>query len=225
MAAHAVLLTEDLRRSRERLRTALEEERRRIRRDLHDGLGPSLATVVVGIEEARNTYPRDPDMADALLIDLKRQTQDAIKDIRGLVYDLRPPALDQLGLVPAIREQAARLVRRTQEFKGLAVSIDAPDELPPLSATVEIAAFRIVQEGLTNVLRHARASRCSIRLSVDGGLVVSVSDDGDGLSEGFRAGVGISSMRERASELGGDLSVTSAWSGTTISVSLPLDKS
>jgi signal transduction histidine kinase len=225
VAAHAVLLTEDLRRSRERLRMALEEERRRIRRDLHDGLGPSLATVVVGIEEARNTYARDPGLADRLLRDLKRQTQDAIKDIRALVYDLRPPALDQLGLVAAIREQAMRLAGRPEGADGLAVTVEAPEELPLLPAAVEVAAFRVVQEGLTNVLRHARASSCSIRLSADAGLVVSVSDDGTGLPEGYRAGVGISSMRERAAELGGDLTVTAGSNGTTISVRFPLERS
>jgi signal transduction histidine kinase len=223
VAAYAVTLTADLRRSRERLRTALEEERRRIRRDLHDGLGPSLATVVVGIEEARNRYANDPHATDALLRDLKQQTQAAIKDIRALVYDLRPPVLDELGLVPALREQAVRFAGR--HAGGLTVTVDAPDELPSLPAAVEVGAFRTVQEAVTNVLRHARASRCDIRILVEDGLAIEIADDGVGLADGFRPGVGIHSMRERATELGGALTVTSLPSGTKVEVHFPLERS
>ncbi len=225
VAAYAVMLTADLRRSREHLRTALEEERRRIRRDLHDGLGPSLATVVVGIEEARNRYAKDPHAADVLLRDLKQQTQAAIRDIRTLVYDLRPPALDELGLVAAIQEQALRFGGRDDAAGGLTVIVDAPDELPSLPAAVEVAAFRVVQEALTNVRKHARASNCRIRLAAEDGLVLEVIDDGVGLPSGYRPGVGISSMRERTTELGGALAVTSQASGARIEARFPLERS
>jgi signal transduction histidine kinase len=224
VAAYAVALTEDLRRSREQLRTALEEERRRIRRDLHDGLGPSLATVVVGLEEARNRYSLDPRAADALLEDLKQQTQAAITDIRALVYDLRPAALDELGLVQAIRELALRLAGRADRSGGLAVAVDAPDGMPFLPAAVEVAAFRVVQEALTNVVKHARASNCRIRVSVDDELVVEVSDNGVGIPRGYHPGVGIRSMRERATELGGSLTVSSQSSGTQVAVRFPLER-
>lgn len=226
VAAHAVVLNADLRRSRERLRSALEEERRRIRRDLHDGLGPSLATVVVGLDQARNSSVTDPDATLDLLIDLKAQTQQAIADIRALVYDLRPPALDELGLVAAVREHAGRCSNGTGG-KRLEVKVEAPDELPPLPAAVEVAAFRVLQEALTNVVRHAEATSCSILLHVDAGaLCLEVTDDGRGVAAGSRTGVGLSSMGERAEELGGQLLVQSGPSGgTTVRARLPLQQS
>src|SRR5262249_10150122 len=150
VAAHAVRLTADLQRSRERLITAREEERRRLRRDLHDGLGPQLASLTLTLAAARELLRHDVDAADMLLQELARHTQAAIADIRRVVYALRPPALDDLGLVLALREQAA------QYSHGLQIAIDAPEHLSPLPAAVEVAAYRIVQEALTNVVRHAQ---------------------------------------------------------------------
>jgi signal transduction histidine kinase len=138
VAAHAVRLTGEIQRSRERLVTAREEERRRLRRDLHDGLGPSLASVTLKLDAARNLLPTDPVRVDALLAELKTQTQSAIADVRRAVYDLRPPALDELGLVSAIREHAARIAG-----DSLQIAIHAPDAIPPLPAAVEVAAYRI----------------------------------------------------------------------------------
>lgn len=151
IAAHAVRLTADLQQSRERLVTAREEERRRLRRDLHDGLGPALASITLKLDAARNLLTRDPFAADALLVDLKKQTQGAVADIRRLVYELRPPSLDELGLVSALREQAEQYTD-----DGLNITIDAPEPLPALAAAVEVATYRIVQEAMTNVVRHAR---------------------------------------------------------------------
>ncbi|MBK9710632.1 MAG: sensor histidine kinase [Kouleothrix sp.] len=218
VAAHAVRLTGDLRRSRERLVTAREEERRRLRRDLHDGLGPQLATLTLKLDAARNLLGRDPRAAAALVTELKTQTQAAIADIRRLVYELRPPALDELGLVGALREQVAQY-----RWDELCVVVDAPERLPALPAAVEVAAYRIALEALTNVVRHADARNCAISLGLSGGLSLDIRDDGRGLPDEHRAGVGLHSMRERAAELGGSCEIASApGGGTCVTVWLPL---
>ncbi len=218
-AAYAVRLTADLQRSRERLVNAREEERRRLRRDLHDGLGPQLATLTLKLDAARNLLSQEPRSADTLLTELKTETKAAISDIRRLVYDLRPPALDELGLIPAIREQATNY-----GHDGLNVSVEAPKDLPPLPAAVEVAAYRIAQEALTNVVHHAKAHACHVRLSVGDGLELEITDDGVGLLEDRHAGVGLSSMRERAAELGGTCSAarTGPAGGTRVLARLPL---
>lgn len=210
-AVHALLLTADLQRSRTRLVTAREEERRRLRRDLHDGLGPQLATLAMQIDAARNLLPSDPGQADHLLQDGKRQMQDALAGIRRLVYDLRPPALDQLGLVSALRDYAAG-----HAAGSLQVVIDALEPLPPLPAAVEVAAYRIALEALTNVVRHAQAQHCWLHLRVDGGLQLEVEDDGRGLAPDVRHGVGITAMVERAAELGGTCTVGAGSNGGTL---------
>ena len=234
VAVYAVRLTDDLQRSRERLVTAGEEERRRLRRDLHDGLGPTLASLTLGLDVSLKLLKKNPDDAEEMLSRLKAQTKEAVVDIRRLVYGLRPPALDDLGLVAAIREQAAahgRLRDIGEEGSGLGFRIEAPEELPPLPAAVEVATYRIAQEAITNVARHARATLCRVRLDVvDGGraLRLDVSDDGAGLPDAAsrRSGVGLSSMRERAEELGGKLSVSPVpEGGTLVSVVFPLPAS
>jgi len=222
IAVHAVRLTTDLQRSRERLVTTREEERRRLRRDLHDGLGPQLASLTLKLETARNRLTDDP-LADSLLADLAKRTQDATADIRRLVYELRPPTLDELGLVSALREGATQYSQ--QGFNGVYVTIDAPEDLPPLPAAVEVAVYRITQEALTNVVRHAEAHICNVRIKLDeqtGWLGLEIQDDGRGLSATRRAGVGLNSMRERAEELGGTWTIESLpTGGTRILVRLP----
>jgi signal transduction histidine kinase len=231
-SAHAALMTDealklstDLQRSRERLVEAREEERRRLRRDLHDGLGPQLSSQALTVDAALALMRRDPDAAEELLLDLKADAQDAITDIRRLVYVLRPPALDDLGLLGALRESAAQY-----GAKGLNVSVEAPEGLPPLSAAVEVAAYRIAQEALTNVARHAGASACTVYLAIEetNDLCVEVSDNGRGmpdLQHNSHVGVGLTSMRERASELGGSLIVEALpEGGTRVRAGLPLPK-
>ena len=214
-AGHAVALTMDIRRSREHLVTATEEERRRLRRDLHDGLGPGLAGVVLGLQRARRKIPSDPDAATAQLDTLTRQTQEAIAEVRRLVEGLRPAALDELGLVAA-------LTQRAESFGDIEVT--GPDPAPELPAAVEVAAYRIAVEAMTNITRHAHARRATVRISVDGDLHLDITDDGKGLPGGFRAGVGISSMRERAAELGGHCTVEPASPcGTQVRASIPLE--
>jgi two-component system, NarL family, sensor kinase len=221
VAAHAVRLTADLQRSREHLVSTREEERRRLRRDLHDGLGPTLASMTLKLDAARNLLSQDSPALDPLLCELKAQTQATIADIRRLVYDLRPPALDELGLVSALREQVVRY----SQVSGVLMVVEAPASLPSLPAAVEVATYRIVLEAVTNVVRHARAHRCSVRLQISDVLAVEVSDDGVGFPIQYNAGVGISSMRERTAELGGTCRIESnVAEGTHILVRLPLRK-
>jgi signal transduction histidine kinase len=221
-AVHAVRLHDDLQRSRERLVLAREEERRRIRRDLHDGLGPTLASAVFQADAVRDLIRTSPDAADAQLADLRRALQQAVTDVRTLVYALRPPALDELGLVPALREQTARL-----ELAGAGprISVTAPDELPELPAAVEVAAFRIALEAVTNSVRHSGARTCRVSLSHNGALELEIHDDGCGKSGTNGGGVGIASMRERASELGGVLTIEPRPGvGTRVHAVLPLGR-
>ena len=218
-AAHAVALRRALDVSRAGLVTAREEERRRLRRDLHDGLGPTLAGLTLGLDTARVRSASQPELQE-LLGKLKAETQRAVADVRRIVYGLRPPALDEFGLVGSLREEVGRL---QYEAPSLTVSLDAPAEgLADLPAAVEVACYRIVTEALTNVTRHAHATQCSVRLRLNHGLDVNICDDGVGLPEGWRAGVGIASMRERVTELGGDLVIEpSLPHGTRINAHLP----
>jgi signal transduction histidine kinase len=160
-AVHAAELTTQLQRSRERLVTAREEERRRMRRDLHDGLGPVLAGIAMQLDAARRLMRRDQDAAGQLLQHLREQTQGAIADIRRLVYELRPPALDDLGLTGALAQHAASC----STAGGLQVSIDTGLGLPALPAAVEVAAYRIATEAVTNVTRHAGARTATVKLT------------------------------------------------------------
>lgn len=228
VAVHAARLTDDLQRSRERLVTAREEERRRLRRDLHDGLGPTLAALALEAATIGDLVATDPAAAKALSDDLYQQIRGTVGEVRRLVYELRPPTLDELGLAGAVREQAARfsLQTRSDEPGRLCISVDAPDTFPPLPAAVEVAAFHIVREALTNVAHHAAAHHCVVRLSLDmERLQIEVLDDGVGLPPQPAVGVGLLSMRERATQLGGTCEIkTRCGGGTCISATLPLTK-
>jgi signal transduction histidine kinase len=196
---------------------AREEERRRLRRDLHDGLGPALAGLALKIDATRDELQPDP-AATALLHSLKADVQDAIADIRRLVYALRPPALDELGLLAALQIQIARY-----QQPDLQITLDAPSDTPILSAAVEVAAYRIITEALTNVVRHAGARHCLVRLALSGAVEIAVIDDGCGLGLARQNGVGLISMRERAEELGGWVAIEpAAGGGTQVLARLPL---
>ncbi len=209
-AARASSLAAQLQASREQLVTAREEERRRLRRDLHDGLGPSLGAVVLRIDTARNLSAARPDDADRLLRQARDDVAAALADVRRLVHDLRPPALDDLGLAGAVRQQAERLLA-----PPVTVTVDAGD-LADLPAAVEVAAYRIASEALANAARHAAAARVRVGLARTGGdLVVTVADDGVGIAPDRAAGVGLVSLRERAAELGGRCTVSCPPEGGT----------
>jgi signal transduction histidine kinase/sensor domain CHASE-containing protein len=209
----------ELQRSRENLVSAREEERRRLRRDLHDGVGPQLAALMLELETASDLVS-DNHEASALMAKLSKRAREIVSDVRRSVHALRPPALDELGLVEALREGALQYGPA-----DLRVSVENPEELSHLPAAVEVACYRIAQEALANVVRHARASHCSIRIRLDedaGALSVEVEDDGRGIRDDDSAGVGMISMRERTEELGGWCTVESlAKGGTLVRALLP----
>ncbi|HZB98325.1 MAG TPA: GAF domain-containing sensor histidine kinase, partial [Candidatus Sulfotelmatobacter sp.] len=227
VAVHGVRVMADLRRSRERLVLAREEERRRLRRDLHDELAPTLAALGLSAATVGELISTDPKEAAFANEKLQAAIRATVGDVRRLVYDLRPPALDELGLIEAIRERASRYGVGDEGFRA---TVEAPDELPPLPAAVEVAAYRIMQEALTNVSRHARASACTVRLACtespsSRAITIEVTDDGVGLPETPEGGVGLHSMRERAAELGGECEIMSSWpSGTRVFARLPFRK-
>jgi signal transduction histidine kinase len=203
-------LTGDLQQSRTRLITAREEERRRLRRDLHDGLGPQLSSQPLLMTSALLLLRQDPDEAEAILKSAIPQSQEAISDIRRLVYALRPPALDDLGLIAAIGELFTQY-----RASGITFSLETREPLPPLPAAVEVACYRIVQEALTNVVRHAHAHTCVVRLVCREQVTMEIIDNGQGLPPAYRHGVGLTSMRERAEELGGSWLIEPLPSGGT----------
>lgn len=216
----AQALARDLQTSRNVAITAIEEERRRLRRDLHDGLGPTLSGVAFATDAARNQLVGDPAAADALLEQLRADTSAAIAEVRRLVEGLRPPALDELGLLGAVRQHAASL--HADGGTPLQVTISAPNPLPELSAAAEVTAYRIVVEALTNVARHADAASASVEIGVAGAdLRLSVQDDGSG-TRSWRPGVGMSSMRERAEQVGGTLTARPHADGGRVEALIPL---
>ena len=217
-ALHARLLSEDLQRARERLVLAREEERRRLRRDLHDGIGPALAGLTLKAETARALLPPGSDGASRQLRDLSEEIRRTVVDVRRLVEGLRPPALDELGLADA----CAQAVDRLAAGSGLAASVHASDDLPALPAAVEVAAYRIVVEAVTNTVRHARARSCRVSIAcIPAGLAIEVSDDGAGLAVAGLPGHGLAIMRERAEELGGTVTVLDGSPGVTVAARLP----
>ena len=204
VALHATALSAALQQSRVSIVAAREEERRRLRRDLHDGLGPALTGIAFKADAARNTLPAGPARASELLGALRADTTAAITDIRRLVYGLRPPALDDLGLIGSLRQQTDRLAQRP-DGSSVAVCLNTPEPLPPLPAAVEVAAYRIITEAMTNAARHSGATRIDVLLAVaeGDGLRIEVRDDGHVPGPGWQPGFGLTSMRERAAELGG----------------------
>ncbi len=214
---HAARLTHDLQASRQEILTTREEERRRLRRDLHDGLGPALATLTLQAEAAREWLPTNPDKSDALLGEIIAGSQNTLAEIRRIVYALRPPALDDLGLLSAVHEQARKL-----SSSDLTIVVETPENLPALPAAVEVATYRIIQEALTNVTRHARARSCKVLLSINGHMDITIEDDGVGIPPSHHSGVGLKSIYERVGELGGSCQIEShPGAGTQIRVSLP----
>ncbi|HET6667502.1 MAG TPA: sensor histidine kinase, partial [Intrasporangium sp.] len=223
----ALTMNRELQRSRESLIGAREEERRRVRRDLHDGLGPSLATTAMKLEVARDLIDEDPGAAAELVAGLADQTRADIGEIRRLVDGLRPPALDQFGLVSALRQLANQHSIASDRVTATTMSwtITADDDLEPLPAAVEVAAYRIVVEAVNNALQHSHAPTCAVTLQRrDGALEVQVEDEGSGMGPDPRRGVGLGSMQERAEELGGTCTVSSVQGrGTLIQAVLPLN--
>lgn len=246
-------LAEDLQESREKLVLAREEERRRIRNNLHDDLAPRLAALAINAAIARKHVEKDPAAAVEMLDELRQTIREAVQDIRSLVHDLRPPALDQLGLIGAIRARMEELAKPARLAgnegdgggdgdggdegddgggKPPLFEMDAPETLPALRAAVEVAAYRIATESMVNVVKHAKAAVCRVSLALDGEkrLRIEVVDDGIGAAKlgegpGPAGGIGTLSMRERAAEIGGDWGIE--WpeaGGTRVWAVLPLQE-
>jgi two-component system NarL family sensor kinase len=221
-------LTADLQRSRQILVTAREEERHRLRRDLHDGIGPTMAGLTLKLDAARDLVSsnlesgnkEELEEAIQLLSELKTQTQETVQNIRHIVHTLRPPSLDVLGLVPALQAHFGQVATP----RSLSVQmITAPQNFPRLSAAVEVAAYRIVLEAVTNVINHAQAELCEVSLILENGnLKMQIKDDGSGLLKTRNHGIGLDSMRERAEELGGRFDISSSSQGTQVRAEIPV---
>jgi len=220
VAAYTVRLNRDLQTSRERLVTAQEEERRRLRRDLHDGVGPTLASLSQRIDTAADMVTTNPGESVQLLRDLKGQVKNTVAEIRRLVYALRPPVLDEFGLVSAIREHVAQYTGPN----GIQITFDVTEPLPPLPAAAEVAAYRIALEAFTNIINHAEASACNVKINIEqNSLLIEISDNGKGLSPDMHSGVGLTSMRERVAELGGEFMIeNNPTGGAYLKARLPL---
>lgn len=222
VAAYNVRLTQDLQRSREQIVITREEERRRLRRDLHDGLGPVLAAMSFQLDAVHNFVANDPDQAQHLASELKVQVQSVLSEIRRIAYNLRPPALDELGLLDAL----SQYIESTRQPRDLIFKLVFPPTLPPLPAAIEVAAYRIITEAITNVQRHANAHTCNVRIHFDvqtSSLCLDIIDDGCGMMPITSVGVGLTAMRERTAELNGLFIIKpAADTGTHIYAQLPL---
>ena len=227
-ALHVTRLLGELRQSLDRVLYAREDERRRLRQELHDSVGPILAGISLGLHAARRVLRSKPDQAEQLLDHLEHELQSAIGEVRRLFETLRPPVLDQLGLVQAIREHIDLLATRMRTDEDLpqqvSFALNDAGDLTNLPAIVEVAAYRIVCEALTNVARHSGARTCTVTLQRDKGLRVEVVDDGVGVvTRRPSRGLGLGSMRERAAELGGTFVMDApADGGTRVVAWLPV---
>jgi two-component system, NarL family, sensor kinase len=217
VALFAMRTSQQLQASRLALVEAREEERRRIRRDLHDGLGPTLASMRLQLAAMARLLDDQPERAREVLTDVRNGINGTTSEIRRLVYGLRPPLIDELGLIAAIRNHPS-------VGAGFVVQVN-PDELPPLPAATEVALYRIALEAIHNAQRHSRSKRCEVTIDVVGNQVtMTVEDHGTGLPESSVEGVGIAAMRERATELGGTLELETE-DGTTVRTVMPLQSS
>jgi signal transduction histidine kinase len=217
---HTRALRTQLQASRAAVVAAVEEERRRLRGDLHDGLGPRLTGVAYAADAARNVLDRDPARAADLLTGVRSEAGEAILEIRRLVDGLRPPSLDQIGLEQTLRQHARHLLNA--DGRRIAVDLTVATPLPELGAAVEVTAYRIVVEALTNAARHSHGDRVAITLRVDGdALAIEVRDNGRQHSA-WPAGMGLTSMRERTEMLGGTVIAKADTDGGVVAARLPL---
>lgn len=221
-ALHAVRLSEQVQASRGRVIAALEEERRRMRRDLHDGLGPTLTGIAYSADAASNLVSSDVDGAAQVLRELRSDAAEAITEIRRIVHDLRPKALDELGLVAAVAQRVSRL--RVADGRMLHVEITAPDTLPELTAALEVVAYRVTVEAVTNVARHSGVASALVTFTITPEQALSLTIEDQGHSpEPWRPGVGLKSMRERVEQIGGTLDVHASPTGGRVTATIPLN--
>ncbi len=215
--------TAQLRRLSVRLMSMQDEERRRMAREIHDGLGQELAVAKILVDGLIHQHTNQSWQQAAS--DASHLIDKAIQEVRSLSYLLHPPLLDEAGLLSALRWYLDGLTKRS----GIEFTLDVPAEFARLNPALEMAVFRIIQEALTNVFRHSGASRGCVSLSErDDRLIVTVADDGKGFDENVmqmqpdRICVGIGGMRQRAQEFGGELIVSNANPGTLVEVTIPI---
>jgi signal transduction histidine kinase len=230
------LLLGDLQQTREQLIFAREEERRSMRRNLHDDIAPRLAAMRLTASLVVDWIRKDPRKAIDIMEKYKQDIGDTVEEIRSIVYDLRPQALDELGLIGAIRQRIDQIrhiqqVRDITDTAPLDVELRAPEQLPILPAAIEVGAYRIATEALVNVVKHSQADACIISVAldqIDGYMIIEVTDNGVGLASrqpgaDTKGGLGLFSIKERAEELGGTCLIEQAGSGGThIMARLPL---
>jgi signal transduction histidine kinase len=220
VALHAKRLAAELERSRAGIVSVREEERSRLHRDLHDGLGPVLAGAAFRADAVSNVIESDPAGARLMLAKVRTDIRSAIDSVRRVVYGVRPLDLEQRGLVGAIVERG----RDAHGANGQVVVVDvvATGELDDLPAATQVAAYRISVEAITNVLRHTDARHCAVAVVASATEVtIDVTDDGSSRRR-WKAGVGLSSIFERASELGGSAQAGPTEQGGRVSATLPL---
>ncbi|MGN6162505.1 MAG: sensor histidine kinase [Marmoricola sp.] len=220
LAVRSLMLTEQLEESRERILVARDAERRRLRRDLHDGLGPVLASVAFRADAARNSVESRGSEATSLIDTLRGEVDVALAEVRRLVQALRPTALDEVGFRDAIAALGTRFTHRA-DGALLAIDFDLSATLPALPEAVETTAYRIVTEALTNISRHAQASSATVEIWADTHLHLRVTDDAPPGAE-WTPGVGLMSMRERAAEIGGSATAMATDVGGQVRAILPL---
>jgi len=227
---------EDLKRAEQELRRLTgeilrlqDEERRRIARDLHDSTGQDLVALTTYLSELRGSIPPSSRKLRKLASQCKALANHCIREVRTLSYLLHPPMLDEAGLEDAIRHYVGGFTKRT----GIVVELEISPRLGRMDPHVELALFRVVQESLTNIQRHSGSPQAKIRIErAPGKVTLEISDKGSGISGGLRRrngkipfvlGVGIPSMRQRLTAIGGQLDIESSSGGTTVRVTIPAD--
>lgn len=220
IALYSTDLVAQLQASRAAIVGAREEERLRLHRDLHDGLGPVLTGAAFLTDAAGNRLRNDPDEAESLLAEVRAGIRQALDDVRRIVYGLRPLELEERGLLGALQQRLSSLQRN--DGVRLQVVFDTVEVLPSLSAAVELAAYRIASEGVTNVVRHSNAGSCIVKLRAGESLTIEISDDGAPGKTPWRQGVGLRSIAERAEELGGHAEAGPTLTGGRVFAELPL---
>ena len=218
-ALHAASLREQVQLARTATVEAAAAERVRLQRELHDGLGPTLTSLSFTADAASNLLRSDPAEAERMLTDVRAELRTALDGVRRVVYGLRPIELDDLGLVGALRQKVAAMA--TAKPSALEIRLWLPDDLPALSAAVELAAYRIVLEGLANVVRHSSARHCDIEIAAAEYLVITIDDDGPPPTT-WAPGVGLRSIADRAEELGGSTTAGPTEHGWRVRAELPL---
>jgi signal transduction histidine kinase len=222
LAVRAAALTTELDRSRGQVIAAARAERDRLRRDLHDGMGPALSGLALGLEAAQSLLDTDPAAASQILSRTRAEADRAVTEIRRIIDDLRPDALDQAGLAGALRAYSQLVsARGPLTVDVTAQGFEDHGAAPRIDPRIEAAAYRITQEAITNVVRHSGASTCTVGLSFTGAVGIEIRDNGRGIPAPQADGVGLPSIRQRAESCGGTLSISTSSAGTCLTVRLP----